>query len=100
MDNKDIIPAVMNQIKQGVRHDTDMVMNSARENERRKIYEQLIEDYKKKHSLCPKCKSKESEVTNVMYRMDLNKYEDYKDLNESICSNCKDVHTVHERVSE
>lgn len=63
-------------------------------------YDQFVNEYYKKHSLCPKCKSKLSVNTLMAYIVDLDHKEDFKDLNTCKCITCRDTHTIHDRIEE
>ena len=52
------------------------------------------------HEVCPKCGSKGHSSTVMGYVMDMEKPEDYKDLNSCVCSECAYVHKTHDRISK
>ena len=55
--------------------------------------------YKKQHELCPKCGYKGHSSTLMGYVLDMNKKEEYKNLNICVCLKCGNRHTYHERIS-
>jgi hypothetical protein len=61
-------------------------------------YDIFMKEYYEKHACCPKCGSKEYSTTLIGYVLDMDKKEDYKDLNVCYCNNCKDKHTMHDRI--
>lgn len=65
----------------------------------RQDYESFMNQYRKDHALCPKCRHSAHMSTLVGYAYVAENKENYKDLNDCVCSVCKDRHTVHERVS-
>jgi transcription elongation factor Elf1 len=64
------------------------------------IYARFVEDYDKKHALCPKCGSPEHSSTLEGYIFDIKKPGEYQDLNICECSNCGFECTCHERISK
>jgi formate dehydrogenase maturation protein FdhE len=65
-----------------------------------KSYNDFMEEYEKKHEVCPKCGSKPHTSTLVGYILNSDKPEEYKDLNRCTCTSCGNVHTCHDRISE
>jgi len=63
-----------------------------------KEYDNFMYEYNILHASCPKCGETECTTTLVGYPLDMNKKEEYKDLNRCVCSKCNDVHTVHNRL--
>jgi len=65
--------------------------------------EKECDDYRKKynekHKFCPKCGSIKHTSTLVGFGLQLDKKDDYKDLNNCVCSYCGDRHTTHDRIS-
>ena len=57
-----------------------------------------MEEYYKQHKYCPNCGSVQYTTTLVEYALDINKKDEYKDLNLCECMNCGDKHSVHDRV--
>lgn len=55
-------------------------------------------EYYLNHKFCPKCGNEGHSTTLVGYILDMDKKEEYKDLNNCVCSKCGDIHTAHERV--
>lgn len=51
-------------------------------------YEKFMAIYKKEHSRCPKCHSKNLTMTIVGFFYDENHPEEYKDKNAVRCDNC------------
>lgn len=62
-------------------------------------YKKFMSDYKTLHKCCPDCGGINGSVTLVANIVDLDNFEDYKDLNTFRCS-CGSVHKVHDRVPE
>ena len=63
-------------------------------------YDNFMNEYHKKHSLCPNCKS-DYHITRLDgYILNMNNKEDYKDLNKCECLNCNHKHTVHDRIEK
>lgn len=63
-------------------------------------YTKFMKEYHRMHALCPKCGASNHSSTLVGYILNLDKKEEYKDLNNCVCSNCGDKHTAHERVED
>jgi hypothetical protein len=61
-------------------------------------YELFMDEYRKSHKRCPNCGSTSYRVTLTGYLLNMNKKEDYKDLNKVICD-CGYQCTVHELIS-
>jgi predicted nucleic-acid-binding Zn-ribbon protein len=57
-------------------------------------------EYDLNHKYCPKCGSEEYFTTLVGFILNMDKKEEYKDLNTCECSNCGDTHTGHERIGK
>lgn len=62
-------------------------------------YDDFMIQYHHDHKYCPKCGSEAHSTTLMGYYLDLDNKADYKDLNRCTCGDCKDIHTMHERVS-
>jgi ribosomal protein L32 len=62
-------------------------------------HEEFWKDYKIEHQLCPKCGYIPHSTTLVAYIVNLDKPEDFRDLNSCICQNCGDRHKMHDRIS-
>lgn len=56
-------------------------------------------EYHEKHKLCPKCGALQHSTTLAGYILNPNKKEEYKDLNDCVCSKCGNRHTEHDRIS-
>jgi len=54
--------------------------------------------YEKKHEACPKCGSTSFRSTLMGYACDPDDLEGYADNNRSTCSDCGNVHKIHDRV--
>jgi len=67
-------------------------------NEPSKEYREFMDEYKKQHAACPECNSIRHSTTLVGYILNMDKKEEYKDLNNCCCSNCHDRHKAHDRV--
>lgn len=63
-------------------------------------YRRFMEKYRKDHAACPKCGATDHSSTYVAYILNLDMAGEYKDLNDCVCSECGDKHTVHERVKK
>lgn len=66
--------------------------------EGRKEYKKFLKEYHSNHAKCPKCGTEPHSTTYVGYIVDMDRKDEYKDLNRCVCSNCGDVHTTHDRV--
>jgi ribosomal protein L32 len=64
-----------------------------------KEYHKFMDKYKKQHAVCPKCGATMHSTTLMGYPLYSDKRKEYKDLNNCVCSNCRDRHTAHERIS-
>ena len=62
-------------------------------------YKLFMDEYRKSHKRCPNCGSISYRMTLVAYSLDMNKKEDYKDLNKVNCD-CGNKCTVHELISQ
>jgi hypothetical protein len=62
-------------------------------------YTSFMNQYRKDHALCPKCKNSCHYSTLVSFAYNTDKPEEYKDLNKCVCSKCGDKHIGHERIS-
>ncbi len=60
--------------------------------------ENFRKEYAEKHRYCPKCLAEGHSTTLVGFPMYSDKREEYKDLNDCVCSKCGDKHTMHDRV--
>ena len=56
-------------------------------------------EYYLNHKYCPVCGSKEHTSTLMGFILNMNKKEDYKDLNQCECTACGNKHLAHDRVS-
>lgn len=65
----------------------------------RQDYDSFMNQYRKDHALCPKCRKSGHTTTLVGYAFHADKPDEYKDLNTCVCLHCNDRHTKHERVS-
>jgi len=63
-------------------------------------YNEFLENYNELHRCCPICGHDKFIATFVDYFLDLNNKENYKNLNECICLNCRDIHIFHERIKK
>jgi hypothetical protein len=64
-----------------------------------KEYNYFMKEYRKTHKYCPKCGSIEHSTTLMGYILNMNRKEEYKDLNSCMCTECGDKHAAHDRVS-
>ena len=60
-------------------------------------YDEFMVNYCRLHEYCPKCGSTAHTRTLMGYILNMDKKEEYKDLNVCECSECGNVHTVHDR---
>jgi ribosomal protein S27AE len=67
-----------------------------RTEESSKEYDDFMNKYKENHKYCPKCGHDSHRTTLLGFN--LNRKEEYKDLNRSTCMKCGDIHRVHDRV--
>lgn len=58
----------------------------------------IKKEYRDNHAVCPKCGFDGHSSTLSAFIFDINHPEEYKDLNNCVCSNCGDKHTCHERI--
>lgn len=63
-----------------------------------KDYDEFMAEYRKKHAVCPKCGATGHLTTLIGYILNSDKRDEYKDLNNCVCTECGDRHTAHERV--
>lgn len=63
-------------------------------------YREFKDRYREDHAACPRCGATAHSSTYVNYILSLEKADEYKDLNDCICSDCGDRHTTHERVKK
>jgi hypothetical protein len=62
-------------------------------------YDNFMKNYRKQHECCPKCGSKQHNTTLVGYVLNMDKKDDYKDMNDCKCIICGDKHSCHDRVA-
>lgn len=72
---------------------------ASKQHQREQDYQSFMNQYKKDHALCPKCKHTSHYSTLVGYTYIAEHKENFKDLNDCTCTHCGDKHTYHERVS-
>tara|TARA_R110000772_G_scaffold62549_1_gene140552 strand:- start:9389 stop:9670 length:282 start_codon:yes stop_codon:yes gene_type:complete len=58
------------------------------------------EQYDLDHELCPKCGSLLYTGKIITIPVNYNDLDDFKDDSDRVCSDCKDSHTKHDRVSK
>lgn len=63
-----------------------------------KRYDEYMNEYHKQHKYCPKCGGVQHTSTLVGYVLNLDKKDEYKDMNRCECMKCGDKHSVHDRV--
>ena len=63
-----------------------------------KSYDEFMLDYNELHAACPKCGALAHSTTLVSYIVNMDEPGEYKDKNKCRCSNCDDIHIVHNRV--
>ena len=63
-------------------------------------YVRFMESYDKNHAVCPKCGSVDHSSTLSGYIFDINKPDEYQDLNLCECLKCGFECTCHERISK
>lgn len=61
-------------------------------------YKEFISKYNRMHKVCPVCGSKRHTSTLMGYILNLDKKDEYKDLNVCNCLDCGDTHKTHDRV--
>lgn len=64
-----------------------------------KEYKEFMRNYHNKHKYCPKCGSESCRTSMACYSYNSDKPDEYKDLNRSVCTNCNNLHSVHDRLS-
>jgi len=62
-----------------------------------KQYDKFIKEYDSVHKYCPICHELEHTTTLVGYILNLDKKDEYKDMNICICTKCGDRHSKHDR---
>lgn len=62
-------------------------------------YVDFMKSYDENHKYCPYCNSDEYRTTLLGYILNLNKKNEYKDLNRCTCLKCGSSHTKHDRIS-
>lgn len=62
-------------------------------------YRDFIKEYNRKHNVCPECGGRNGSITLVGYILNLDKKEEYKDLNRFTC-NCGHQCTKHDLISK
>lgn len=70
-----------------------------KQHQQRLAHDSFMNQYRKDHALCPKCKSSTHISTLAGFIVHMDKLDEYKDKNECTCTSCGDKHTTHERVS-
>ena len=61
-------------------------------------YDKFKCEYNEEHEACPKCNALSHLSLLMIYPVDTDNKQDYKDLNLCICNECGDEHTANERV--
>ena len=65
------------------------------------VYDNYMKEYRKNHNACPSCGSTGSYSTTLMgYILNMDKKDEYKNLNRCTCVSCGNVHTAHDRVKK
>lgn len=64
-----------------------------------KEHKNFMSEYHKQHKYCPVCGSTSHSTTLIGYALNMDKKDEYKDLNSCKCSDCEDVHSTHDRIS-
>lgn len=64
-----------------------------------KQYDEFMKEYHNQHKYCPKCGAMEHTSTLVGYPLNLDKKEEYKDMNRCECMKCGHHHSAHDRVA-
>lgn len=70
-----------------------------KQHHKEQAYNAFMNQYRKDHALCPKCKHSTHVSTLAGYVFLSENPDEYKDLNECKCSHCGDKHTTHDRIS-
>jgi hypothetical protein len=65
-----------------------------------KKYNKFMKKYRSAHEACPRCGDTSYSTTLIGYPLVAGHEDEFKDLNICICTNCKDRHTGHERISK
>jgi len=65
-----------------------------------KKHESFMDEYYKKHELCPNCGHKGHTTTLIGYPLIVGEEENYQDKNICVCTNCGDRHITHDRISK
>jgi len=65
-----------------------------------KEYRKFMDKYHKEHECCPKCGNTGHSSTLMGYVLVDGEEDQYKDLNRCVCTNCKDGHSTHDRISK
>ena len=76
------------------------ITSTERSNEREFAYDKFMYEYDNLHKCCPKCGDEQHSSTLMGYILNMDKPEEYKDLNCCTCMKCGDIHTTHQRVSK
>jgi hypothetical protein len=63
-----------------------------------KDYNDFMSQYKEEHECCPKCGATGHSTTFMGYILNMDKKEEYKNLNDCKCTKCGNTHAAHERV--
>lgn len=69
-------------------------------NESSKKSDAFLKEYHRKHKLCPICGSDKHSTTLAAYTLIAGEEENYRDLNDCVCSDCGDKHKVHDRIEK
>jgi len=62
-------------------------------------YDAFMKAYEEKHKFCPNCGSVGHSTTLIDYVVNIDKPDEFKDMNRCTCSKCGYTHTMHDRIS-
>jgi hypothetical protein len=68
--------------------------------EAQKLREDFMKQYKIEHAACPNCGDLRHTTTLVSYIYHSNRPDEYKNLNNCVCSHCGNKHTTHDRIKK
>lgn len=69
-------------------------------NDKNTEYDDFMKEYSYIHKCCPNCGSESHSTTLIAYVLNMDKKDEYKDLNNCKCFSCGNVHITHDRVNQ